>query len=66
VLGAVNLRDKGRKQLIAAYERRAGQEFKHPTFGYSVTWRRAMEIQARMILGVIDGTQPSYKAIRIR
>jgi CRISPR-associated protein Cas1 len=66
VLGAVNLRDKGRKQLIAAYERRVSQEFRHPTFGYSVTWRRAMEIQARMILGVIDGTQPSYKAIRIR
>jgi hypothetical protein len=26
----------------------------------------AMKIQARMILGVIDGTQPTYKAIRIR
>jgi CRISP-associated protein Cas1 len=31
-----------------------------------VTWRRAMEIQARMVLGVIDGTQHSYKSIRIR
>ena len=66
VLGAVNLRDKGRKQLIAAYERRVGQEFRHPIFGYAVTWRRAMEIQARLVLGVVDGTQPSYKAIRIR
>jgi CRISPR-associated protein Cas1 len=66
VLGTVSLRDKGRKQLIAAYERRVGQEFRHPTFGYSVTWRRAMEIQARMVLGVVDGTQPSYKSIRIR
>jgi CRISPR-associated protein Cas1 len=59
VLGTVSLRDKGRKQLIAAYERRVGQEFRHPTFGYSVTWRRAMEIQARMVLGAIDGTQSS-------
>ena len=66
VLGAVSLRDKGRKQLIAAYERRVGQEFRHPTFGYSVTWRRAMEIQARMVLGVIDGSQPGYKSIRVR
>jgi CRISPR-associated protein Cas1 len=66
VLGTVNLRDKGRKQLIAAYERRVAQEFRHPTFGYSVSWRRAMEIQARMVLGVIDGTQTSYKSIRIR
>jgi CRISPR-associated endonuclease Cas2 len=47
VLGTVSLRDKGRKQLIAAYERRVGQEFRHLVFGYSVTWRRAMEIQAK-------------------
>lgn len=66
VLGSVSLRDKGRKALIAAYERRVTQEFRHPTFGYSVTWRRAMEIQARLVLGVIDGTQPGYKAVRIR
>lgn len=66
VLGTVSLRDRGRKQLIAAYERRVGQEFRHPVFGYSVTWRRAMEIQARMVLGVIDGTQPAYKSIRVR
>lgn len=66
VLGSVSLRDRGRKQLIAAYERRVGQEFRHPTFGYTVTWRRAMEIQTRMVLGVVDGTQPSYRAIRIR
>ena len=62
----MSLRDKGRKQLIAAYERRVGMEFRHPTFGYSVTWRRAMEIQARLILGVVDGTQPRYRSIRIR
>ena len=66
VLGSVSLRDKGRKQLIAAYERRVGMEFRHPTFGYSVTWRRAMEIQARLVLGVVDGTQPRYRSIRIR
>lgn len=66
VLGTVSLRDKGRKQLIAAYERRVRQEFRHPTFGYTVTWRRAMEIQARLVLGVIDGTQPRYKSVRIR
>lgn len=66
VLGSVSLRDRGRKQLVAAYERRVEGEFKHPTFGYSVTWRRAMEIQARLVLGVIDGTQPRYTSVRIR
>lgn len=64
--GAARLRDTGRAALISAYERRVGTTFKHPTFGYQVTWRRAMEIQARLVLGVLDGTQPRYKGITIR
>lgn len=66
VLGTVNLREEARKKLVAAYERRITSTFRHPLFGYSVTWRRAIEIQARLILGVIDGTQPRYKGIRVR
>ena len=66
VLGVTRLRPGGRKALIAAYERRATNRFHHPTFGYEVTWRRAMEIQARLVLGVIDGTQASYRGIATR
>jgi CRISPR-associated protein Cas1 len=66
VLGVVNLREAGRRALISAYERRVRTEFRHPVFGYSLTWRRAMEVQARLVLGVIDGTQNSYVGIRIR
>jgi len=60
------MRPHARAALIAAYERRVTMEFRHPTFGYQVTWRRAMEIQARLVLGVLDGTQPSYTGITIR
>jgi CRISPR-associated protein Cas1 len=66
VLGATRLRDAGRRNLIAAYERRVQTHFRHPTYGYQVTWRRAMEIQARMLLGALDGTQESYVGIRTR
>lgn len=66
VLGVVNLRETGRRALISAYERRVQTEFRHPLFGYSLTWRRAMEVQARLVLGVIDGTQDSYAGIRVR
>jgi CRISPR-associated protein Cas1 len=66
VTGSVRLRDTGRVALIAAYERRVATTFRHPTFGYDVTWRRAMEIQARLVLGVIDGTQNRYKGVTIR
>ncbi len=65
-LGTVRLRDRGRRALIAAYEARVQTKFAHPTFGYDVTWRRAMEVQARLVLGVIDGTQHEYRGIRVR
>jgi CRISPR-associated protein Cas1 len=66
VTGSSRLRETGRTALIRAYERRVMTKFRHPVFGYQVTWRRAMEIQARLILGVIDGTQGSYKGITTR
>lgn len=65
-LGSVRMKDVSRKSLIAAYERRMQTEFRHPIFDYSVTWRRALEIQARQILGCLDGSQPVYKGIKVR
>ena len=64
--GSVHLRPSGRTALISAYQRRVTSEFTHPLFGYQVTWRRAMEIQARLVLGVLDGTQPTYRGIMTR
>ena len=66
VLGTTRMRDAGRKTLIAAYERRVETKFRHPVFDYQVSWRRAMEIQARMVLGVLDGSQERYVGIRVR
>lgn len=66
VLGTTRLREAGRRTLIAAFERRVQTEFLHPVFGYRITWRRAMEVQARMVLGVIDGTQTRYVGVRTR
>lgn len=66
VLGAVALRDRGRKALIEAYERRVEERITHPVFHYEVTWRRAIEVQARLILGVLEGSQSRYVGIRIR
>ncbi len=65
-LGSVRMTEHSRKALIAAYERRLQTEFRHPVFGYSVTWRRALEIQARQILGFLDGSQTLYKGIKVR
>lgn len=66
IMGACTLRPDARKALIGAYEQRVQSTFRHPVFGYEVTWRRAMEIQARLILGVLDGTQQQYIGITTR
>lgn len=66
VFGTFRMEDSARRSLIAAFERRMLTEFTHPVFGYSVTWRRALEIQARQILGYLDGSQDRYQGIRVR
>lgn len=65
-LGSCRLTDRGRKALLAAYERRVQIRFTHPTFGYQLTWRRAIEVQARIVLGYLDGTQDRYVGIKTR
>lgn len=65
-MGDSRLDDDGRRALVRAYESRATTEIRHPTFGYRLTWRRAIEVQARMILGYIDGTQASYLGMMTR
>ncbi len=64
--GSVRMKQAGRKALIAAYERRATTEFRHPQFGYRISWRRAMEVQARMFLALLFGDVDRYVPIEIR
>jgi len=47
--GSVNLTADGRKRFIATYERRLAQEITHPLFGYRLSYRRLLEIQARLL-----------------
>lgn len=58
VAGSVMLAPDGRKRFIATFERRLSQEITHPLFGYRVSYRRLLELQARLfarfLLGEID------------
>jgi CRISPR-associated endonuclease Cas1/CRISPR-associated protein Cas4 len=47
--GSVGLTEDGRKRFIATVERRLGHEITHPVFGYKVSYRRLLEIQARLL-----------------
>lgn len=56
--GSVNLTSDGRKRFIAAFERRLSHEITHPLFGYRSSYRRLLELQARLLgrflLGELD------------
>ena len=58
--GAVTLTEAGRKSIIAAFERRLEQEVTHPIFGYRVSYRRILEVQARLLARTITGELPEY------
>jgi CRISPR-associated endonuclease Cas1/CRISPR-associated protein Cas4 len=58
--GSVALNAEGRKRFIAAFERRMGHEVTHPLFGYRVTYRRLLELQARLLGRHLLGELPEY------
>ena len=57
---ACALKPGGRKALIAAFERRMDQETTHPLFGYRVSMRRLIEVQARLLARHLQGEIPTY------
>ena len=58
--GAVNLGPDGRRRFISTFERRLGHEVVHPLFGYRVSYRRLMEMQARLFGRFLLGELPTY------
>lgn len=64
--GAVSLTDGGRRKTIAAYERRMATEIRHPLFGYRASYRRSLEIQARLLAATLVGDVPAYRPLTTR
>lgn len=54
------LTQQGRRTVIGAYERRLATELRHPLFGYSVSYRRALEVQARILAACFVGDIAEY------
>ena len=57
---ACSLKPSGRKAFMAAFERRMGTETTHPLFGYRVSMRRLIEVQARLLARHLQGEIASY------
>lgn len=57
---AVSLTPAGRKGFFRAYEARMNTLVTHPLFDYRVSYRRLLEIQARLLAKTLQGELGSY------
>ncbi len=57
---SVNLTPKGRKIFFLAYEKRLQSPVTHPVFNYKVSYRRALELQFRLLSKVLTGEIEQY------
>jgi len=64
--GAVALTGSGRAKFIRAYERRMDELATHPVFGYRVSYRRILEIQARLLARFLSGEIAEYPPFATR
>jgi CRISP-associated protein Cas1 len=65
-LGAYRLKDDRRKVFFIQFEERLNEEVIHPLFGYRVTYRRCLELQARLLAKVLTGEIDEYPPLLIK
>ncbi|TLD68809.1 CRISPR-associated endonuclease Cas1 [Phragmitibacter flavus] len=63
---AINLTQHGRKAFFQAYEQRINSLITHPIFDYKASYRRIIELQARMLARYLTGEIPEYVPMMTR
>ena len=63
---AVNLTAGGRKRFFQTYEQRMSSLITHPLFDYKVSYRRALELQARLLAKTLTGEIAEYIPLMTR
>ncbi|UFP95950.1 type I-MYXAN CRISPR-associated endonuclease Cas4/Cas1 [Gloeobacter morelensis] len=61
------LSDSGREKLIALYERRKTEQWKHPAIGYSLSYARIIELEVRLLEKEwMEGEAGLFAKLRLR
>ena len=63
---SVSLTAPGRKNFFRAYESRMDTLVTHPLFGYRTSYRRLLEIQARLLAKTLEGELNEYPVFTTR
>ncbi|GEO27312.1 CRISPR-associated exonuclease Cas4/endonuclease Cas1 fusion [Alicyclobacillus acidoterrestris] len=61
-----SLKLPGRKRFFQAFERRMHETVTHPVFGYKLSYRRMLELEARFLSRYLMGELPEYRPIVTR
>lgn len=64
--GGWYLKSNARKKFYAAYETRKNETFTHPVFKYKLSFRRAMELQARLLAKYLTDEIDAYTPLTVR
>jgi CRISPR-associated protein Cas1 len=64
--GACRLTDSARRTFLTKLEARFDETITHPTFNYKVTYRRCLELQARLLAKTIMSEIPAYPPFTVR
>ncbi|MBT9169173.1 MAG: CRISPR-associated endonuclease Cas1 [Syntrophomonadaceae bacterium] len=60
------MNESGRKSFFRAYRNRMNEEIAHPVFGYKLSYRRTIELQARILAKVLQGEIKEYIPFTVR
>ena len=60
------LKDLARKKFYAAYEKRKNETITHPVFKYKISFRRALELQVRLLAKCLMGEIEIYTPLTVR
>lgn len=64
--GAIWLSDTGRRKVIRIFESRLQESWKHPVVGYSLSYERTIELEARLLEKEWSGDPGLFAQARIR
>ena len=64
--GMVALGEAARGRFLYLYERRMDELVTHPVFGYRISYRRVLEVQARLLARYLAGEIPDYPGFQTR
>jgi CRISPR-associated protein Cas1 len=65
-MGSYRLKEAGRKTFLLKFEERLNTEIAHPVFGYKASYRRCLELQARLLGKVLMGEVAAYSPFVVR